>query len=47
MANGAGPSHGRKRERKPAGKKGRGKEPKASRKRKGWVPAGLAGAKSE
>ena len=44
MTNGASP-HGLKRTKKAAGKKAQARKPKASPKRKRWVPAGLAAAK--
>jgi hypothetical protein len=46
MTNGAGGAHGQKREKAAAGRKGQRKEPKASAKRKGWIPAGLARGKN-
>jgi hypothetical protein len=42
MTNGAGGSHGRKREKAAAGKKNQGKESKSSAKRKRWIPTSLA-----
>lgn len=45
MTNGASP-HGLKRTKKAAGRKAQARKPKASLKRKGWVPAELAKEKN-
>jgi hypothetical protein len=47
MTNGAGGPHVQKRSKRAAGKKTRGKDTKASLKRKGWLPTGLAKEKND